>query len=207
MNLALKMSLFAVSLLLVVSVVLGATQALDKYGFIGPPIPRHNDLNPVYEYYGGVGVFIRGIHMIATDQNPLEYETDFKTSNDYWKFLKEKETVKASQKDFISIIIARGDHPTGGYMIQVKSFSWLESYPVKLRFEVNLTNPGEGVGVTEAFTNPLTLITIGKLDPGEYIVEVHIDTYILTFDSQGKPVYTLLLTFKEELWTLKFTVE
>ncbi len=62
------------------------------------------------------------------------------------------------------------------------------------------------MGVTEAFTNPLTLIPIGKLDPEEYVVEVHIDTYILIFDSQGKPVYTLLLTFKEELWTLRFIV-
>jgi len=208
MKLALKISLLAVSLFLVASSVLGATQALDKYRFIGPPIPdnRDNDLESVYEYYGGVGVFTRGIHVIATDQNPLEYETNFKTCNDYWKFLKEKEAAETSHKDFVSIIIARGDYLTGGYMIQVKSFSWLESYPVKLRFEVNFTNPGEGVPVTEAFTDPLAVIPIGRLDPGEYVVEVHIDTYILTFDSQGNPVYTLLLTFKEELWTLRFTI-
>jgi hypothetical protein len=48
---------------------------------------------------------------------------------------------------------------------------------------------------------------LGKLSPGEYKVEVHIDTYILTFDEEGNPVYTLLKTLKEEVWKLTFIIE
>jgi hypothetical protein len=168
-------------------------------------LPNGNRLTTVYDYYGGVGVFERGIHVIATDYDPTL--PTVRSADDYWRMLKEHETTTASREDFISLIVSRGDFPTGGYAIQVKSFSWQESHPVKLRFEVNFTNPGEGVAVTEALTNPLVLIPLGRLDPGEYEVQVHVDTYILTYDAQGKPVYTQILTFKEELWTQRFTVE
>jgi hypothetical protein len=177
---------------------------LHQRSFLGSDLSNENKPRTVYDYYGGVGVFERGIHVIATDYDPTLPMAS--PVNDY-RMLKEHETTLAAHKDFISLIVSRGDFPTGGYTIQVKSFSWQESYPVKLRFEVNFTNPGEGVAVTEAFTNPLVLIPLGRLDPGEYMVQVHIDTYILTFDANGKPVYTQILTFKEELWTLKFTVE
>jgi len=177
---------------------------LHRREFLEPDITPREDLKTVYDYYGGVGVFEKGIHVIATSCDPLTFNM---TGDVYWQILKRSVTVKASTEGFISIIVSRGDHSTGGYTIQIKSFSWLESYPVKLRFEVNFTDPGEGVYVTEAFTNPLVLVPIGKLSPGEYVVEVHIDQYILTFDEQGRPVYTLLQTFREELWTQKFVIE
>jgi len=179
---------------------------LHRRRFLTSELPSQNNLRTVYDYYGGVGVFKKGIHVIATSYDPLTLKKEFQTVNDFWQALKEKETTRASSKDFVSIIISRGDYPTGGHAIQIKSFSWLESYPVKLRFEANFTDPGEGVYVTEAFTNPLVLIPLGRLSPGLYTVEVHVDTYILTFDAQGKPVYTLLLTFREELWTQTFVV-
>jgi hypothetical protein len=168
-------------------------------------LPFEGEPRTVYDNYGGVGVFERGIHIIVTDHDPT-LPTIWMV-DDYWRMLKGNEATTASNEDFVSLIVSRGDYPTGGYAIQVKSFSWLESYPVKLRFEVNFTNPGEGVAVTEALTNPLVLIPLGRLDPGEYEVQVHVDTYILTFDATGKTVYTQILTFREELWTLKFTVE
>ncbi|MCW4021230.1 MAG: protease complex subunit PrcB family protein [Candidatus Bathyarchaeota archaeon] len=169
--------------------------------------PSENKVKTVYNYYGGVSLFDRGIHIIATDCDPTTFAHEFEIVNDYWRLLKEKETVKASSEDFINIIISRGDRSTGGYAIQVKSFSWLESYPVQFRFAVNFTDPGEGVYVTEAFTNPLVLVPIGKLQPGEYVVEVHIVQYILTFDEQENPVYTPLQTFAEEVWKQAFTIE
>jgi len=172
--------------------------------FLMSDLSNENEPRTVYDFYGGVGIFERGIHVIATDYDPTLPTAS--PVNVYW-MLKEHETTTASHGDFISLIVSRGDFSTGGYTILVKSFSWLESYPVKLRFEVNFTNPGEGVAVTEAFTNPLVLIPLGRLDPGEYEVQVHVDTYILTYDANGKPVYTQILTFKEELWTIKFTVE
>jgi hypothetical protein len=166
-----------------------------------------NGVRPVYEYYGGVDVFKRGIHVAVTTQNPLDMMGDNNIVNDFWQFLNEKGTTRASTDDFISIIISRGDYSTGGYTIQVTSFGWLESYPVKLRFKVTFTDPGEGVVVTEALTNPLVLIPLGKLDPGEYVVEVYVTRYIMTFDGEGNSVYTPILTFAAEVWTCAFVVE
>jgi len=158
-----------------------------------------------YDYYGGVGVFERGVHVIVTSRDPSLPTGE--ADGDYWSELKEHEANTASPEDYISLVVSRGDFNTGGYTIQVKKFSYIESDPVKLRFEVNVTDPGEGVAVTEALTNPLVLIPLGSLDPGEYEVQVHVDAYILTYGENGEPVYTQLLTFREELWTATFTVE
>jgi hypothetical protein len=165
------------------------------------------DLSKIYDYYGGVNLFDKGIHVIATKSNPLSFKDDFPLVNNFWKLLKENKTALASSEDFISIIISRGNFPTGGYAIKVKSFSWLESYPVELRFQVNFTDPGEDVIVTQALTNPMVLIPLGKLDSGEYIIKVNIISYILTFDQQGNPVYTQLQTFKAEIWTQTFVIQ
>jgi len=170
----------------------------------------------IYDYYSGVGLFERGIHVIATDVDPavLWNEAEYETVNDYWRSLEENETSKASTRDFISVIISRGDYPTGGYTIQVESFSMLETRPLDLppssptilRFDVNFTDPGEGVMVTEAFTNPLVLVPIGNLGAGKYVVEVHIGRFILTYDASGKPVYTLVQTLVEEVWKESFEI-
>jgi hypothetical protein len=195
------MNLKMVTSIIVVAIVFstGATLALTD----NRPVSE-NKPGIVYDYYSGVGIFEKGVHLIATDYDPT-----LPTANplNVYRVLKEHETTTVSHGDFASLIISRGDFPTGGYTILVKSFSWLGSYPTRLRFEVNFTNPGEGVPVTEAFTNPLVLIPLGKLGPGEYEVQVHVDTYILTYDVQGKPIYTQILTFKEELWTQTFIVE
>jgi hypothetical protein len=171
------------------------------------PNDKQNDYKTYYDYSGGVDLFKRGIHIIATSYDPVIYKNNFPIINDYWKKLKENETNIASSDDIISIIISRGDFPTGGYTIQVESFSWLESYPVKLRLHVNFTDPGDSVIVTQALTNPLVLLPLGKLDPGEYNVEIHVTQYIMNFDEQGNPIYTQILTFKEEVWTESFIVQ
>jgi hypothetical protein len=168
--------------------------------------------NALYDYYGGVGLFEKGLHVSATTRNPLIREATAGTTNTdimngYWQQIQENLTDKASSEDFISIIISRGDYPTGGYEIKIRQFSWLESYPVKFQFQTDFIDPGEGVAVTQALTNPLVLYPIGKLSPGEYQIEVHVLQYILTFDEEGNPTYTQVLTLKEEVWTKTFTIE
>ncbi|MEM2884796.1 MAG: protease complex subunit PrcB family protein [Thermoproteota archaeon] len=155
-----------------------------------------------YDFYGGVGLFERGIYVIATSKNPLAlYGT-----GGFWENVKEHVTNRASAGDFVSILVSRGDFPTGGHQIQLKSFSRLEGDPVILSFSANFTDPGEGVAVSQAFTNPLVLVPVGNLDAGKYLVEVHIVKFLLTYDADGKPVYVPILTFKEEVWTLEFEV-
>jgi len=162
----------------------------------------------VYDYYGGIDLFEEGIHVIATDVDPktlIETE-EYASINDLWSMLKDEITQNASTADFISILISRGDLPTGGYLIQLKSQVWLESYPVVCSFTANFTDPGEGVAVTEALTNPLALVPMGNLPSGNYVARVHIDSFVMTYDSEGDPVYNPVETLVEEVWETEFEI-
>lgn len=161
-----------------------------------------------YENYGGLGLFEEGIYVVATDTDPLAlYESEETTDLDnYWRLLKGNVTEKASTIDFISILISRGDFSSGGYIIQIKSQVWLESDPVVCFFTVNLTDPGEGVAVTEALTSPLALVPIGNLSAGKYVARAHIDRFILTYDPLGKPLFRPVMTLLEEVWETGFEV-
>ena len=162
----------------------------------------------VYDQAGGVGLFEEGIHVIATEGDPTASEVmaGYEILNDYWAMLKDSSTVNASSEDFVSVLISRGDFPTGGYLIQIKYWFWQQSYHTVFRFPVDFTDPGEGVPVTEAFTNPIALIPVGRLDPGLYVVRAHIDRFIMTFDGSGNPVYDPVETLVEEVWELGFEV-
>ncbi len=160
----------------------------------------------VYDNYGGVGLFDEGIHIIATSQDPRNLSDDYPIANDYWKMLQEHETTQATDQDFISIILSRGDLSTGGYTINVESFGWLECYPPIFRFQVNITDPGEGVMVTQAITNPLVLAPIAKLTPGEYLVEVNVTWFTLNVDEEGNTDYTPIMTFAPIIWEQNLTI-
>jgi len=160
----------------------------------------------VYDTYGGVGLFTEGIHILATGQDPCNMSGDFPIVNEYMKMLQDHETTQATDQDFISILLSRGDKSTGGYAINVVSFGWLESYPVKFRFQVNFTDPSEGLIVSQALTNPTVLVPIGKLTPGEYNVEVYITMFILNVDDEGNTVYTPIMTFAPIVWKQTLTI-
>ena len=162
----------------------------------------------LYDPSGGVGLFEEVIHIIATDGDPTvpDVMQGFEVRNDFWAMLRDASTLTPSTEVFVSVLISRGDHPTGGFQIRVGSFAWQESYPVVFRFDVNLTDPGEGVMVTEALTNPVALIPVSSLDPGLYIVMVHIDRFIMTYDDAGNPIYDKVETLVEEVWETEFEV-
>jgi len=162
----------------------------------------------IYDQSGGVGLFEEGIHIIATDGDPTAPDVmeGFEIRNDYWAMLRDTSTLDPSTEDYVSILLSRGDHPTGGFQIRVESFAWQESYPVVFRFEVSFTDPGEGVMVTDALTNPIALVPVGRLDPGLYIVRAHIDSFIMTYDDAGNPVYDQVETLVEEVWETEFEV-
>jgi hypothetical protein len=168
--------------------------------------PEPNESGYVYDSYGCVGLFDEGIHVLATSQDPRNLSGQFPIVNDYWEMLLEHETTQATEQDFITILLSRGDKSTGGYAIDIESFSWLESYPVKFRFNVNFTDPGEGVIVSEALTNPTVLVPIGKLTPGEYNIEVYVTMFVLNVNDKGETVYTPIMTFAPIVWTQTLTV-
>jgi len=158
----------------------------------------------MYEYYGTVGLFEPRIYIIATGTDPVVlYETgDWAVLNDYWKMMKDHATTRTSTQDFISILISRGDFPTGGHEIEVTSLSFEDN---KLLLSADFTDPSEDVPVTQAFTSPTALIPIGRLPAGEYKVRLHIDLFLLKKTESGV-VRVPILTFKEVVWTATFIV-
>jgi hypothetical protein len=168
--------------------------------------PNQTTSDYLYDYSGGVDLFDEGVHVIVTNKDPYTLLDEYQIVNDYWAMLKAHETTSAIDQNFVSIIISRGDQPTGGYTITVQSFAWLESYPVKFQFQVNVTDPGEDMLVTEAITNPLVLIPIGKLTPGEYNIEVYVTWFIQTYDEEANLVYTPVMTFAPIIWKQTLTV-
>jgi len=165
------------------------------------------DSNYIYDFSGGVGLINEGIHVIATCQDPRTLLDQYNNINNYWKMLLENKTTKATDQDFISIILSRGDKNSGGYSIQIEKFSWLESYPVKFFFQVNFTDPGKGVATTDALTNPLVLVPLGRLTVGEYDIEVPITQYVLDIDQEGNPSYTQILTFAPVFWEQRLIID
>ena len=178
-----------------------STITVDKVPDSKPDFPDY-----YYDMYSSVGLLEEGVYAVATSQNPLTQLPLSSFPQSYWSLMHQNITSQATDQDFISILISRGDKSTGGYSIAIESFSWLESYPVKFRFGVNITDPGENVIVSQAFTNPTVLAPIGKLLPGEYQIEVNVVWYIQNFDQQGNVEYQPVMTFKEIVWTTNLTI-
>ncbi|PVX26964.1 MAG: hypothetical protein CW716_04800 [Candidatus Bathyarchaeum sp.] len=172
----------------------------------GQPPENSDETGYIYDNYGGVGLFPEGIHVIATTQDPTTIRSDYELVNSYWEMLANNETTTATKEQFISILLSRGDKTTGGYAINVESFAWLESYPVKFRFQVNITDPADGTPVTQALTTPLVLVPIGKLTPGEYNIEVNITWFTETVNENGTTTYTPIMTFAPIQWTQTLTI-
>jgi YHS domain-containing protein len=101
---------------------------------VKPQIDNRTSPDYTYDYYGGLWLFSEGIHVLATEQDPRTLYEEFNLTDAYWKMLSEAEATHATDQDFISIILSRGDKTSGGYNIQIENFGWLESYPRKISF-------------------------------------------------------------------------
>ncbi len=191
-----------------ISVLLDATpKSANNTTIITKPNNSQPDLlDHYYDLYSGVELFDEGVFAIATSKNPLSQLPISSFDQSYWALIKQNITNTATNQEFISFLISRGNKPTGGYSLAIESFSWLESYPVKFRFQLNITDPGENVIVTQAITNPLVLVPIGKLSPGEYQIEVNVVWFIQNFDQQDNVEYQPVMTFKEIVYKQNLTI-
>jgi len=155
----------------------------------------------LYSYYDGVGLFSKGIHVVATDVNPVE---SGQRSPIYgWRELYGWRTSVARETQFISLLVSRGDLPTGGFTINITS---MELSGKQFLLSAEFVDPGEGVMVTEAFTNPAALVPLGRLPPGNYSVRLHIDLFHLVVREDGAVEKVPILTFMEVVWRAEFTV-
>ncbi|MCD6530726.1 protease complex subunit PrcB family protein [Candidatus Bathyarchaeota archaeon] len=155
----------------------------------------------LYETYGCLGVFKEGVYITATESNPIDL---LEKSDLSWEDLKDHRTLRGSRSDYVAIVISRGDLPTGGYSIKLRNVEKLEGEPTVLYLTVDFIDPGKDVIVTQAFTNPTVLIPLGNLPEGKYLVEVHVNRFILAYNGEGKPVYT---PAGEEFWNQSFQID
>jgi len=154
------------------------------------------------DFYGGLGIFEPRIYVVATDGDPLRLNV----TAEFWGFIANHSTSRATDRDFISLLVSRGDFATGGYDIQLVSLERVEAHPSMIYMIVNFTDPGEGVAVTQAFTNPLILIPLGQLPPGEYVARMNINRFIMEYVN-GVLVYTPVQTLLPEIWETSFTIK
>lgn len=80
-----------------------------------------------------------------------------------------------SQDEDLNLVVFRGVFGTGGHGISINS---VESSDNILTIHATYTDPGPGMMVTQAFTQPTAIIPIGKLSPGSYEVKLMV-TWIL----------------------------
>ncbi|MFX0069450.1 MAG: protease complex subunit PrcB family protein [Promethearchaeota archaeon] len=149
-----------------------------------------------YDYY--CDPFEQGIHIVATDRNPLEIREDYSFMNAYNEMLREHVTTKAGTEDFISIVISRGRFSTGGFGIGIEL---IESVGNRFILNANFTDPGKGIGVTLALSNPIAMILLGNLSRGHYSITLHIDKY--RHDAVNGGVYRYL---GRETWKAIFEI-
>jgi len=93
------------------------------------------------DFYGGLGLFKAGIYVVATDEDPLLLSVAEKFSPaGFWGFIANHTTSRATEKEFISLLVSRGEFRTGGYDIQLVSLQLVESYPSTIKMVVNFTD-------------------------------------------------------------------
>jgi hypothetical protein len=78
-----------------------------------------------------------------------------------------------TQDDALNFVVFRGVFSTGGYGISIDRVERAGSAFV---VHATYTNPGEGMIVSQAFTQPVAIIPIGKLQKGRYQAKLRVTT-------------------------------
>lgn len=103
-----------------------------------------------------------------------------------------------SVDDALNFVVFRGVFSTGGYGIKInKVVKQGNAFTVF----ANYTDPGKGMVVTEAFTQPTAIIPIGKLEKGNYSASLKVTREVE--DKEG----TKVIETEKELKRIEFSVE
>lgn len=82
----------------------------------------------------------------------------------------------------LNLVVFRGTFNTGGHGITIDKVERIGS---AFSVHATYTDPGRGMMVTEAFTQPVAIIPIGKLSKGSYMAELKV-TSIVKSDNGDK---------------------
>lgn len=148
-----------------------------------PPIPEEVtvlDVKPVIDYYSLSGYTERtdgAFYVIPGDANEVK-----KTLNE---IVMQQASLKTtfSEDNTLNLVVFRGVFNTGGHGITIDKVERADSTFVVY---ATYTDPGRGMMVTQAFTQPTAIIPIGKLPKGSYEAKLKV-TRILE-DEAGKRI-------------------
>ena len=103
-----------------------------------------------------------------------------------------------SISDELNLVVFRGVFSTGGYGIKINR---VEKQGNEFTVFATYTDPGKGMMVTQAFTQPTAIIPVGKLEKGNYKASLKVTREIE--DKEGKKV----IEGEKELKSLEFNIE
>lgn len=153
------------------------------------------EINPVIDYYplGGFTERSDGVFAILKGSIP-----EVKESLNNIVVKKAAQHFTFSANDDMNIVVFRGVFSTGGYGIAIDR---VEKQGNEFTVFANYTDPGKGLVVTQAFTQPTAIIPIGKLGKGNYKASLKVTREIE--DKEGRKV----IETEKELKNIEFSVE
>jgi len=181
----------AIRILLIAVIVAAATGCVSQ-----PPGEKVVlEVNPVIDYYplGGYAEKSDGVFAVLKGGIPEVKES-----------LKEIVIKKAAQPSAFSadedlnLVVMRGVFNTGGYGISIER---MERQVNVFTVYATYTDPGEGMMVTQAFTQPTAIIATGKLPENSYEARLKV-TRILKSEEGDK-----IMEENKEYASITFTVK
>ncbi len=86
-----------------------------------------------------------------------------------------------STDDNLNFVVFRGVLPTGGYGINIDK---VERRGNTFTVYATYIDPGKGIGVTEAVTQPVAIIPIRKMEAGDYEARLKVTKVLNTIDGR-----------------------
>jgi hypothetical protein len=153
------------------------------------------EINPVIDYYplGGFTERSDGVFAILNGSLPEVKES---LNNIVVKKAAQPSTFSVSGE--LNLVVFRGVFSTGGYGIKINR---VEKQGNEFTVYANYTDPGKGMMVTQAFTQPTAIIPVGKLEKGNYKASLKVTKEIE--EKEGKKI----IETEKELNSLEFKVE
>jgi hypothetical protein len=165
-------------------------------GCVSQPQPREIlKVNPVIDYYplGGFAEKSDGAFMVLKGGI-----SDVKESLNDVVAKKMAPPSTFSVSDNLNLVVFRGVFSTGGYGIKIER---VEKQGNEFTVFANYTDPGKGMMVTQAFTQPTAIIPIGKLGKGNYNASLKVTREVE--DNEGRKV----IETEKGLKNIEFSVE
>lgn len=137
-------------------------------------------MRPIIGYYplgGFTGTGEEAVYVISGDTASVKGTLE--------KIVVYKQPPRSSftQNEHINIVVFRGVFRTGGYGISISEVL-LDDNTFIVR--AVYSEPGSGMIVTQAFTQPTAIIPIGKLEKGSYLVRLLVTRKVITHVGEEK---------------------